>query len=239
MHSTHTAQLPFPQLPLQARQVHLFPALGDTSLISVGTLLDAGCKAAFEDNTCTISYQQEPILQATLDLSTKGLWLATLPAMTMSLTPMEQARSATVLSIMIVIPVAATATVPSGVIVIPVVAPVVATATVPNSAIVMPLATAPFDGIHPVPTASATVPSHAIVIPVAATAPFDGVQPAHIQWAFTPNVPYRQQHRSALAVHQEHHRQQHRLHHRCRHQPLSSYPRGGPPTWAPLGISHC
>jgi hypothetical protein len=89
MHSTYTAELSFPQLPLQARQVHLFPALGDTSLISVGTLLDDGCTAVIEDNTCTISYQHEPILQATRDPSTKGLWLATIPALCV-----EQAHSA-------------------------------------------------------------------------------------------------------------------------------------------------
>ena len=42
MYSTHTAELSLPQIPTAARIAHLFPALGNTSLLSIGQLCDAG-----------------------------------------------------------------------------------------------------------------------------------------------------------------------------------------------------
>ena len=47
MQSTHTAELDLPDLPPQARLVHIFPKLASGSLISIGTLCDAGCSALF------------------------------------------------------------------------------------------------------------------------------------------------------------------------------------------------
>jgi hypothetical protein len=82
MYSTHTAELPFPELPLQARQVHLFPALGDSSLLSLGTLLSGGCKAHFEATTCTITYKGATIITGTRDPAKQGLWLDDQPANT-------------------------------------------------------------------------------------------------------------------------------------------------------------
>jgi hypothetical protein len=50
MNSTHTAELDLPDLPSQARVVHLFPHLASGSLISIGTLCDAGCTALFRQH---------------------------------------------------------------------------------------------------------------------------------------------------------------------------------------------
>ena len=45
--ASHTALLPFPQLPLGARQSKHFPALGECNLISIGQLCDHGFYALF------------------------------------------------------------------------------------------------------------------------------------------------------------------------------------------------
>ena len=55
MSSTHIAELHLPQLPKKARTVHLFPALNNTSLLSIGKLCDAGCQATFTADAVTIS----------------------------------------------------------------------------------------------------------------------------------------------------------------------------------------
>ena len=73
MTSTHVAELHLPLLPKQARQVHLFPALHKTSLLSIGKLCDAGCTATFTADHLHISYNDTIILQGTRSGST-GLW---------------------------------------------------------------------------------------------------------------------------------------------------------------------
>ena len=45
--ASHTALLPFPQLPLGARQSNIFSALGERNLISIGQLCDHGFSALF------------------------------------------------------------------------------------------------------------------------------------------------------------------------------------------------
>ena len=50
MTSTHTAELDLPDLPPHAKIVHLFPQLASGSLISIGTLCDAGCTALFKQH---------------------------------------------------------------------------------------------------------------------------------------------------------------------------------------------
>ena len=74
--STHEGhlQLPLPTLPPTATKAHLFPALGKTSLISIGQLCDHGCEATFTKDTITIKHQQQPVLQGTRDATTHGLW---------------------------------------------------------------------------------------------------------------------------------------------------------------------
>ena len=59
--STHEGhlQLPLPTLPPAATKAHLFPALGKTSLISIGQLCDHGCEATFTKNTVTIKRSEE------------------------------------------------------------------------------------------------------------------------------------------------------------------------------------
>ena len=65
MHSTHTGLLNVPDLPLSARQVHLFPKLASGSLLSVGQLCDAGCQATFDKQHLRIYYKGKTIMQGT------------------------------------------------------------------------------------------------------------------------------------------------------------------------------
>jgi Reverse transcriptase (RNA-dependent DNA polymerase) len=53
MHSTHTAEIPLPFLPLAARQVNIFPDM-HRSLVAVSPLCDAGCTVTFDNTTCLI-----------------------------------------------------------------------------------------------------------------------------------------------------------------------------------------
>ncbi len=78
--STHTGTLPIEGLPPEATTAHLFPELGDTSLISIGQLCDAGCEAHFTATTVEITFQGKVILQGTRDDESRGLWMLTLPA---------------------------------------------------------------------------------------------------------------------------------------------------------------
>ena len=51
--STHTALLSKQDLPIQAREAHLFPGLSK-ALLSIGTLCEHGCQATFDDKSVTI-----------------------------------------------------------------------------------------------------------------------------------------------------------------------------------------
>jgi hypothetical protein len=82
MHSTHTAELPIPLLPPAAKAAHLFPALGPTSLISAGQVLDAGGEALFTATDCTFTFQGQEILHGTHSAATNNLWTTTLPTVT-------------------------------------------------------------------------------------------------------------------------------------------------------------
>jgi len=79
MESTHEAELPIPELPLQARKTHIFPALQETSLISVGQLCDVGCTATFDKHSAEVYYQGKIILQGNRNQETNGLWMFRLP----------------------------------------------------------------------------------------------------------------------------------------------------------------
>lgn len=80
MTSTHTAELNLRPLPRKARLVHLFPALQqqNTSLLSIGKLCDAGCKATFTADQVTITLHGKQLLTGHR-CPTTGLWLITLP----------------------------------------------------------------------------------------------------------------------------------------------------------------
>jgi hypothetical protein len=74
MQSSHTVNLALPGLPPEACVGHLFPALGDTSLISIGQLCDAGCAATFLASTVTITHDGRTILTGTRSDATNRLW---------------------------------------------------------------------------------------------------------------------------------------------------------------------
>jgi hypothetical protein len=50
-------------LPEEARTAHLFPTLGNTSLISIGQLCDVGCAAYFTAPEVEIIYEKRIILR--------------------------------------------------------------------------------------------------------------------------------------------------------------------------------
>ena len=66
--STHTALLPFPQLPLAAQRAHDFPALQNKALLSIGQFCDINFTAVFHkgqvklsNDDTTITGQRYPI----------------------------------------------------------------------------------------------------------------------------------------------------------------------------------
>lgn len=77
--STHTAELQIPGLPKSAKRVHLFPSLGNTSLLSIGQLCDSGCKATFTADKVIITHRNNTILSGTRSPLTNGLWTITMP----------------------------------------------------------------------------------------------------------------------------------------------------------------
>jgi hypothetical protein len=72
IYSTHTAQLPFPKLPLAALQAHVFPQLKNHALLSVGVLCDAGCTVTFDTTSVKILYNNEIVLEGSR--VPPGLW---------------------------------------------------------------------------------------------------------------------------------------------------------------------
>ena len=88
--STHTTELFLPPLPPSARIAHLFPALQNTSLLSISKLCDAGCTALFSKEDVTITYQDKEILKGNRCPHT-GLWQVPLQGMPLS----HQANSVT------------------------------------------------------------------------------------------------------------------------------------------------
>jgi len=54
--------------------VHLFPSLGETSLLSIGQLCDAGCTALFTANKVTIKHNNTTILQGSRSPHSQNLW---------------------------------------------------------------------------------------------------------------------------------------------------------------------
>ena len=80
MTSTHTGELPIPELPSEARLCHLFPALEDMSLLLIGQLCDAGCIAHFNADTAHITNEDQIILQGKRDATTNKLWHLVLPS---------------------------------------------------------------------------------------------------------------------------------------------------------------
>ena len=75
MTSTHEGELPIAGLPNTAIKCHLFDALGQTALISIGQLCDAGCHAIFTEDDCAIVNTNGIVLSGVRNQDTNGLWI--------------------------------------------------------------------------------------------------------------------------------------------------------------------
>jgi hypothetical protein len=71
MTSTHTAELPLPGIPPEARTVHVFPSL-HTNLVGVTPLTQAGCEILFKGTQCTIKCPGGEDI--TCHATPQGLW---------------------------------------------------------------------------------------------------------------------------------------------------------------------
>jgi hypothetical protein len=91
--STHTALLPLPQLPLAARHAHIFPALRNRALLSIGQFCDSGFEAIFTANHVTLRRNVIVELRGDRDHN-NGLWNIRLSDPPMP-TPLSSAFSAT------------------------------------------------------------------------------------------------------------------------------------------------
>ena len=79
MLSTHIAELDLPALPPAARLAHIFPSLGNTTLISIGQLCDYGCLALFAATTASVTLNGVEILSGHRSFATQHLWHLTAP----------------------------------------------------------------------------------------------------------------------------------------------------------------
>lgn len=77
MKSTHECIINWPSLPAAARTAHIIPQLKQQSLLSVVKLCDAGCTVAFENDQCTIKYNNKIVLRGFKCPRTR-LWLVPL-----------------------------------------------------------------------------------------------------------------------------------------------------------------
>jgi hypothetical protein len=72
--STHTAVLDIPELSKAATAAHIFPAMENDSLLSLGQLCDEGYSVLFSINEVTILYSTQTILMKGNRDSDTGLW---------------------------------------------------------------------------------------------------------------------------------------------------------------------
>jgi hypothetical protein len=71
---THTATLDIPQLSKSAKSAHIFPAMENNSLLSVGHLCDEGHFVLFSrDEVKILDEKQNIIMKGNRDCAT-GLW---------------------------------------------------------------------------------------------------------------------------------------------------------------------
>ncbi len=85
MTSTHLAKLPIPALPLAARMAHIVPALQSHSLVSIGTLRDAGCDVTFTTTTVTLRHNDVIVMAGTR--THPRLWHFAIPSPAGPITP--------------------------------------------------------------------------------------------------------------------------------------------------------
>ncbi len=62
MQSTHTAELPLPTIPLEARRTHVVPDLASASLFSIGQLCDSGCTVTFTQKDFEAKHNDKVVL---------------------------------------------------------------------------------------------------------------------------------------------------------------------------------
>ena len=86
MYSTHEAELDLPNLPIEARRVHIVPALQTASLLSMGQLCDAGCIVTFDSKSVAVHRNDELILDGIRTPAT-GLWHLSLVKTTLDIAP--------------------------------------------------------------------------------------------------------------------------------------------------------
>jgi hypothetical protein len=102
MESTHTAFLDIPELSKAASAAHIFPALENNSLLSVGQLCDEGYSVLFSISEGTIQDpKQKTLLKGIRDSST-GLWrinLCTKKVQTKNVTAKQDSESNNVYSL--------------------------------------------------------------------------------------------------------------------------------------------
>jgi hypothetical protein len=67
MKSTHTATLDIPQLSRVAKAAHVFPAMENNSLFSVGKLCDEGYYVLFNTNGVKILNEKQEIIMQVLN----------------------------------------------------------------------------------------------------------------------------------------------------------------------------
>ncbi len=76
--STHTCQLNLPLLPAAATKGHIFPALANHTLLSVGVLCDNGCNVTFKQERVDIAHADKIVYSG--KRKENGLWTISLDA---------------------------------------------------------------------------------------------------------------------------------------------------------------
>ena len=66
MQATHTALLDHPNIPIEARQCHIFPDMGSKALLSIAQFVDHGYKAVLKPTSISMVHETNP------DLSFEG-----------------------------------------------------------------------------------------------------------------------------------------------------------------------
>ena len=72
--TTHEGEIDIPGLPPAARKAHIYPDLANTFLVSIKTLVDAGCKVLFSKHDCIVLYKGSVIWKGGRQART-GLWI--------------------------------------------------------------------------------------------------------------------------------------------------------------------
>ena len=77
MYSTHVAELDIPQLPIEARRVHLVPDI-HTSLLAIAPLCDVGCTVTFS-KTDVVVHLDDKIVLTGQRMPITNLWSFDIP----------------------------------------------------------------------------------------------------------------------------------------------------------------